>query len=774
MGGRLAAATIAAWLGAIGSAHAADQWSDPLPGVRLLRRTTNVPWKIFALQIDLCHDGVSLRATKTNERQRTVSSFAALVGADAAINGDFFSYEDYGTSGLAMGAAERWSDTADTNGAGVVAFGRGRAEIRKPSQVIDPPEAWMREVISGHPGLVENGTPIDANSGELCTTRHPRTASGISADGRTLVLVVVDGRTEQSAGMTCTELAALLAELGADDAINNDGGGSSTMWLAGDGVLNAPSDGAQRVVGNHLGLVASGAGEPGSCDRSREESSLHGEATDASTTTDVDGDGRADLCARAAAGFRCHLANDTGFGEANLGPELSDELGWNAPSWFGTLRMGDLDGDGKADLCGRDAAGVQCWRSEGTAFATTPIVGPELSDELGWAAAKHWGTIRMADVDGDGRDDLCARAADGLMCWRSTGDGFAEPFTLAGLSDEAGFAAMSRFGTIRMADIDADARADVCARTDVGMRCWLSTGTGFGAAIEGPAWSDDAGFGRVEYWSTIRLVDIDADRRADLCVRAAAGLQCHLSTGDGFGEAIAGPVWSDESGWWDYSNYSTIRFADLDADGDLDVCARANAGMRCAAWDAGAFGESFEGPALADDADWGSLSRFGTLRFADLDADGRADLCARGAGGVSCWRSNGAGFDAAAIAGPAWSDDSGWSSSQYFETLHAVPPRQRCVIDERCDDGVDDDCDGEIDEGCEAGTSEGSTGDTGSGGERPGGSADDAGSGSDDGGGLPDTFGEQEDEGGCACASEPGAHGLAWLGVVLAVRRRRR
>ena len=84
-------------------ARAADTWTDPLPGVRMLRRTTGTPWRIVAVQIDLCHDGVAVRATKSSERQRTVSSFAGAVGADLAVNGDFFSYEDYSTSGLAVG-----------------------------------------------------------------------------------------------------------------------------------------------------------------------------------------------------------------------------------------------------------------------------------------------------------------------------------------------------------------------------------------------------------------------------------------------------------------------------------------------------------------------------------------------------------------------------------------------------------------------------------------------------------------------------------------------
>lgn len=73
----------------------------------MLARTVNSPsWRIWALEIDLCASGIGVRATQSSERQRTVSSFAGLVDADAAINGDFFSYATYGTSGLAVGQGE--------------------------------------------------------------------------------------------------------------------------------------------------------------------------------------------------------------------------------------------------------------------------------------------------------------------------------------------------------------------------------------------------------------------------------------------------------------------------------------------------------------------------------------------------------------------------------------------------------------------------------------------------------------------------------------------
>jgi exopolysaccharide biosynthesis protein len=88
---------------------------------------------------------------------------------------------------------------------------------------------------------------------------HPRTAIGIDRATNQLLLLVVDGRQSFSRGYTMVELANRLADLGADEALNLDGGGSSTMVAkrkSGEvGVINSPSDGGQRSVPNGLEIA---------------------------------------------------------------------------------------------------------------------------------------------------------------------------------------------------------------------------------------------------------------------------------------------------------------------------------------------------------------------------------------------------------------------------------------------------------------------------------------------------------------------------------------
>jgi hypothetical protein len=118
------------------------------------------------------------------------------------------------------------------------------------------------DVLGGYPMLMSNGVVVATSCTQSLCLRNPRTAVGIRADGK-LLLVVVDGRqTGYSVGMTLVELANLMKYLGAVTAMNMDGGGSSTMVVKGV-IKNRPSDGTERAVFN-AALVLPGAdtGEP--------------------------------------------------------------------------------------------------------------------------------------------------------------------------------------------------------------------------------------------------------------------------------------------------------------------------------------------------------------------------------------------------------------------------------------------------------------------------------------------------------------------------------
>lgn len=240
---------------------ALGQWRVVGPGVdyqRIVRGTIDV----HVTKIDLMHPDTKVIATKKSERGLTVSEYAKRTKAIVAVNADYFDPR-LRPIGRAMGACGVWWRGAKIQRKqGLVAIGAGRAEIQKNTQRTD---TWMRGAVSGWPMLVEDCAPIRELPGSDPFTRgpHPRTAAGITADGKTLYLVVADGRRPDVPGMTLPELADFfVSELGVCRAMNLDGGGSSAMWVR-DAIVNRPSDGPERKVGNHLAVV--GAADYSGC-----------------------------------------------------------------------------------------------------------------------------------------------------------------------------------------------------------------------------------------------------------------------------------------------------------------------------------------------------------------------------------------------------------------------------------------------------------------------------------------------------------------------------
>jgi hypothetical protein len=125
------------------------------------------------------------------------------------------------------------------------------------------PDAWelAEDIVGGAGLLARDGAFVDDWAAEtfaagFAEQRHPRTMIGASADGAAW-LVVVDGRQpELSTGMTLVELRELARQLGLTDALNLDGGGSTTMWVEGE-IVSSPSDAAgPRPVSDALLVVA--------------------------------------------------------------------------------------------------------------------------------------------------------------------------------------------------------------------------------------------------------------------------------------------------------------------------------------------------------------------------------------------------------------------------------------------------------------------------------------------------------------------------------------
>jgi exopolysaccharide biosynthesis protein len=233
-----------------------EDWQRVAPGVEywhVLRPGLDA----HAVRVDLDDDCVQVIASAASDRGLTVSDFAQRHAATVAINGDYFD-EHFDPVGLAMGDGVVWARARENlRRQEVVGVGGNRVEIFSRTAPLREPEPWMTGAVSGWPMLVEQCRPESRLPGSDFFTHapHPRTALGLSRSRKRLLLLVADGRRDGVPGPTLPELAELMVEVGACTAVNLDGGGSSTLWV-GDRVVNQPSDGFERGVGNQLAVVA--------------------------------------------------------------------------------------------------------------------------------------------------------------------------------------------------------------------------------------------------------------------------------------------------------------------------------------------------------------------------------------------------------------------------------------------------------------------------------------------------------------------------------------
>lgn len=251
-----------------GQPFAAAAWRPVYQGVHHAEvvLTDPRPLKIQLLRVDLSVPGVSVLATPDNgelpgetSSQRT-STFLKTMACQAAVNAGPFDVvsstegNPLNVSGLQV--ADGRLVSPDNGYPALIFTGEGKARIQRAPF----PEKDIREAVSGFQVILWDGK-LTATDVKL----HPRTAAAVSADGRTVWLLVADGRQPgTSEGCTTVEMAGWFQQMGAVSALNLDGGGTSTMVVAGQGeapiILNRPIHagipGMERPAGSHLGIRA--------------------------------------------------------------------------------------------------------------------------------------------------------------------------------------------------------------------------------------------------------------------------------------------------------------------------------------------------------------------------------------------------------------------------------------------------------------------------------------------------------------------------------------
>ena len=241
------------------------------PGVtrRVLRSPTG-PWTINVLYVDRdrCNSIEAVKgADSAAGRFRTTEILAGLAAREpvvGGVNADFFVLKDGRPTNLLVVNGRMLSPP---NGRPVLAFDSAGAPHLARFALSDDrlTPFFPLNAVGGQPLLVTDSAldaAVDTAGSKGFRERNPRTAAGIARGGQRIILVAVDGREYENAGMTLREMGELMLGLGARDAINLDGGGSTTMVYADPGsggklrIANHPSDkGGERTVGDALAVV---------------------------------------------------------------------------------------------------------------------------------------------------------------------------------------------------------------------------------------------------------------------------------------------------------------------------------------------------------------------------------------------------------------------------------------------------------------------------------------------------------------------------------------
>ena len=384
-------------------------------------------------------------------------------------------------------------------------------------------------------------------------------------------------------------------------------------------------------------------------------------------------------------------------------PSWTDAGGWNDPSQYATIRLADVDGDGKDELIGRSDAGIEIYEFDTTLGQWRPQVDangvPQLLDDFASFLpakqtdpdnpnqAQFYSTIQAADVDGQPGAEILARFSDGMRVYKYTppaktnsidGGTWTRIGTGGPFSDADGWNEPSRYLTIRTGAINVNSGSDA---SDGTVELLGRSASGWvGYTWNGSGWSplpNTAGGPQTFYAdsncstpscygvATVSTSSGEFDpsnRMHALVAHTGIGLD-FLFRKDGdwtaegasaWWEQQAGGLFSDAPGESDCpfpgtsdcfgsspSYYETLGAANFDGLGGADTYARAADGLRVYSVNYyWAFAQLPTVGALGGTAGSIPPGAWGSIRAGDINGDGRDELLYLDGGGLEAWSYN--------------------------------------------------------------------------------------------------------------------------------------
>lgn len=395
-------------------------------------------------------------------------------------------------------------------------------------------------------------------------------------------------------------------------------------------------------------------------------------------TADIDGDGQSEVLARWIDGLSVYrFENGTLIRHSRISA-LSDNAGFYEPSWYSTIHTGVLDRKlGQADVIAREHDGIHVfrydrkkheWRELGAHASVRPFADMDAGG-TDWTQPKHYSTIQLGDLTGDGVAELVGRGHNGMQVWRwdSASESWTQLTAGGELSDEQGFDQEPYYYSIQLVDVDHDGAAELVARAPGGIQTYKWSNAGWTMISARGPFGDDAGFLTGKRYESVRA-SVDAAGRAWLygvtagTAGAASGaIQIHRWKDDQWQLVRTIPL--PGSGWDRESQFATLMAADIQGDAEPEFLVRGPRGL---------YAYTLEGRRLpmhsksfTDAQGWNLTEEYGTLHRATArltengESHQRTLILGRGSKGLEVYKFTG-----------QWADAADSNFPQYCADLH--------------------------------------------------------------------------------------------------------
>jgi hypothetical protein len=373
-------------------------------------------------------------------------------------------------------------------------------------------------------------------------------------------------------------------------------------------------------------------------------------------TADIDGDGQSEVLARWIDGLSIYrFENGTLLGHSRL-LALNDNAGFTEPSLYSTIHTAVLDRKlGQADVIARKRDGIHVFRYDSTQHQWQELgshasVRPFADNDAGgtdWTQPKHYLTIQLADLTGDGVAELVGRGQNGMQVWRwnAADESWAQTSAGGVLSDSQGFDQEPYYYSIQLVDVDHDGVSELIARAPAGVQTYKWTSAGWTIISAGGPFGDDAGFLTGKRYKSVRA-SVDATGRTWLYGLAAGTdgggsgtIQIHRWNEDHWQLAQTLPL--PGSGWDRESQFSTLMAADIQGDAQPEFLVRGPRGLH--AFTLSGHRLPMLSQSFTDAQGWNLTENYGTLQTAvatvtEGESHARTLILGRGSKGLEVYK----------------------------------------------------------------------------------------------------------------------------------------